>query len=368
MLFSLPIDLLRVVFDYFNLKDFAQLDRSILSHSVRPIFTEALTGYEVLSIRNISCTCLLLEWLTSRRILITSVTLSEYSSSIAQDFIAGNRSCLQSMKFLEDCNEDLDDSVFTHLKECQNLNTISFESCDQITDKGLVTLLQNEFFSLKTLELSDCSSLTTEIATVIASRCSQLQHLNLSGCGLVADANVEAILRGCPILLSLDLSKTSISEASVRQVLTSYPNLQSLGLTDCENVSHATKVEALRRISLRAIQNEVRQVQLFGVRCLRKALSDGDLHSSFSFWHLLLTPLFTESDPPIGEVVSLGVVPRLILFLSYGDSPVGLLFPSLISQTRPRSYNTKRHGHSPISPPEAPFILSLLLRQELCQR
>jgi hypothetical protein len=311
MLFSLPIDLLRVVFDYLSLKELVNLDRSILSHSLRPLFTEALTGYEILSLDKLSCNCLFLEWVTSRRFLVTCANLSEYSSSIARAFFAANRSSLRVIKFFGSCGELLDDSVFTYLKECPRLNTISFDTCGRITDDGVQCLLteapttetmeettssnSKEFLSsLKTLEFSDCFSLTNKIATFVAQTCPKLHHLNLSGIDRLADPDVDAIIEGCPLLLSLDLSKTSITDAAVRQILEAYPNLQTLTLYNCNGVSLATKAEVLRRISLREIQTDSRQLQLFGANSLRKALSDGELTLSYLF---ALTPPHRVPSP-----------------------------------------------------------------------
>jgi predicted DNA-binding protein with PD1-like motif len=318
MLFNLPTDLLRFVFDYLNLKELGQLDRSTLSHSLRPLLTEALTGYEILSLGKVYCNQFLLEWLTSRRILVTSITLSRDSSSVAQAFFASNRSSLHSFKFFGSCNVSLDDSAFFYLRQCPHVKSISFVSCVDLTDERLQTLLgleslskatsasvgatqetkisatttstcQYEFFSsLKTFEIVSCLGLTNKTAILIAHACPNLQHLNVSGLRLVANPEVEVIIQRCPHLLTLDLSHSIIGDVSVHLILESYPNLQTLGLQHCDHVSLIAKFQALRRVSLRAIQTDVRQVQLRGTTSFRNALSCGEI-SLLSFLILFLS-------------------------------------------------------------------------------
>jgi hypothetical protein len=298
MLFALPIDLLRVVFNYLQIEEFAKLDRSLLSHSLRPLYTEALTGFEILSLEKIPCNFRLIKWLTSRRILVTSINFSEYAPSAGLPFFAANRSCLQAVKFFSTCHVDVNNDIFIPLRECSRLNTISFDSCHQISDEGVQILLEptteqaedveqvedeasvptphREVLKLKTLEFNDCSLVTNQTLAHIASHCPTLNQLGLSGCDLVDNTEIEKIIQGCPLLLSLDLSKTSITDTAVLQILEAYPNLQTMTLFNCNGVSLAVKAEVLRRISLPEIQSEMHEIQLLGVRSLRKALSDGE--------------------------------------------------------------------------------------------
>jgi hypothetical protein len=330
MLFLLPIDLLRFILKFLTLNELGLFDRVIVSHSPRSQFLEALRGHEILLLEKISCNARILHWLTTRHISVSTIVISEYISSSCLPLILQNKLSLQNIKFLETC-DGVDQEVLCALSQCAHLDSLSFSLCHQINDESVQLLLEpqgdpkaRKMKSLKSLEFVNCSSLTNQTALHIALFCASLQHLNLSGFVHLSDLEIEAIVQGCPQLASLDLSRTAITEVSVRRILDSYPQLHTLILSNCVGVSNALKVTALRMISLPQIYSTVPELQLLGTISLRKAFSDGCfpiLSPCLQSLHLLFN-LLTEIHFPIDEVVELGVVSRLIELLSLSNTPV----------------------------------------------
>ncbi|CAG5103002.1 Oidioi.mRNA.OKI2018_I69.chr1.g569.t1.cds [Oikopleura dioica] len=80
------------------------------------------------------------------------------------------------------------------------------------------------------------SSTILETSTYRAfAMCRNVQHLNLSGCRFLTDEQAVILLDGFRALLTLDLSKTSISDTTIRALSKYGTNLQVLSLAYCTN-------------------------------------------------------------------------------------------------------------------------------------
>jgi hypothetical protein len=277
LLFSLPNDLIRLIFKYLTLKELGNFDKAILSHSLRSQFIETLKGHEILFLEKIACSSILLRWLGFRSILITSITIAEYYSNQCLPLISRNASSLRAITILATyCSDEIEQSLFSSLARCPHLQSISFK---MINGEAIQTLFltngtQRVIPNLKTIKLNHCYFPTNQTVLLIASSCPSLQHLNLSNCAHVSDLEIEVIIQRCPHLLSLELTATAITDLSVHQILGAYlPGLEILTLTNCLGVSLAAKAAALRLISLPQIQSNLPDVQLLGSRSIRKAVS-----------------------------------------------------------------------------------------------
>ena len=71
-------------------------------------------------------------------------------------------------------------------------------------------------------------------ALASAACATRLTTLNLSGCKLVTDAGVQAVVRACGGVTALDLTRNgNISEASLAEVADGMPDMRELRLYAC---------------------------------------------------------------------------------------------------------------------------------------
>lgn len=91
------------------------------------------------------------------------------------------------------------------LNKLPRLASIAFHSqknCELVSQHVLNSVMHK---SLAAIDLSDCREVTTQCLAVIASRCSSLRYLNLSGCRKYGNRGLKDVLRSCPLLERLIL-------------------------------------------------------------------------------------------------------------------------------------------------------------------
>ncbi|CAJ1056933.1 dynein regulatory complex subunit 6 [Xyrichtys novacula] len=101
-----------------------------------------------------------------------------------------------------------------------------------ITDHTVQPILQKYHLFVIHLNLRGCAALTWSSFKSI-SGCRNLQELNVSECGNVTDKMVQRIVEGCPSLLYLNLSCTSIKNKTLKELSRNCLNLQYLSLAYC---------------------------------------------------------------------------------------------------------------------------------------
>jgi hypothetical protein len=360
----LPVDIFRLIFEYLTLPTISRLDRALTHHQIRSIYLTALTGYPLPDLKKIQCTSLLMHWLHQRQIFIHTLIIGEYDSNTTR-LIQQNHSTLRSIKLLNSNTpptrayfnqsppppENIFSPPSTHspasfsspaeeffiaLSTAPLLTTLIFEDCQMITDAHLFTLLHGTAH-FKHLNLSNCSQLTHIALTLItqSTSCQHLEQLSLASLSSLSNHDLELLPLSCPFLTHLDLSKgdTTLSDDIIPILLTAYPNLQALILYNCTNISLRMKAKVLRTVTVPQLSSSDPELHLLGSRSLRKALSDGlsPTHDLCLTLSRPLSPLslvlILEYLPPLDEVVEMGVIPRLIEFLSFNSSPVSDIPP-----------------------------------------
>ncbi|XP_064606246.1 F-box and leucine-rich repeat protein 13-like [Liolophura sinensis] len=103
-----------------------------------------------------------------------------------------------------------------------------------VTDKVVVRLLAKCRPYLVQLNLQGCRKLQKPTFLCI-SECRNLQDLNLSECSGLTDSAFKMVVAGCKILLYLNISHTSITDASLQFISEYCGNLQFLSLAFCGN-------------------------------------------------------------------------------------------------------------------------------------
>lgn len=277
MLSTLPLDLLRHSLKFLSLSDIQSLDNSILSHDLRPFYLSALQGFEISVLAEVICSAKMIQWLSARQLLIRTLKVSSYSPSTLKALISQNQTSLQSFYF--SCSED---SFMVSLNKCANLSTLSIDG-SLITDEGIHHLLidsdQQSLLGqrIECLSLSKCIRLTSYSIMLTANYCPQLLELLLSELEFITDSEISLLVQGCKGLRHIDVSGTSITDVSVREILLAYPTLHTFTLFNCRSVSSLAKAAVLQHVASCQIACDHHDLHVLGTRAIRKALSDGKI-------------------------------------------------------------------------------------------
>lgn len=123
------------------------------------------------------------------------------------------------------------------LASCKNLEHLELPC--MVNDQVLEALTKMECApKLKILDMSGCSNITDKGLVQMAHTCHNLEHLNVSGTSIGNDS-VRALSEYCPHLLSLNLQRTSITDAAL-QCLPDFKKLKNLNLLFNVKYGHIT--------------------------------------------------------------------------------------------------------------------------------
>uniref|UniRef100_A0A8C8U162 F-box and leucine-rich repeat protein 13 n=1 Tax=Peromyscus maniculatus bairdii TaxID=230844 RepID=A0A8C8U162_PERMB len=110
-------------------------------------------------------------------------------------------------------------------------NAIDFSTTKNIADKCVVSTLQRWRLTVLRLNFRGCLFRTKTLKAV--SHCKNLQELNVSDCQSLTDESMRHISEGCPGVLYLNLSNTTITNRTMRLLPRYFHNLQNLSLAYC---------------------------------------------------------------------------------------------------------------------------------------
>ncbi|XP_055468567.1 dynein regulatory complex subunit 6 [Psammomys obesus] len=110
-------------------------------------------------------------------------------------------------------------------------NAIDFSTARNIADKCVVKTLQKWRLTVLRLNFQGCVLRTKTLRSV--SHCKNLQELNVSDCSSLTDDAMRHISEGCPGVLYLNLSNTTITNRTMRLLPRNFHNLQNLSLAYC---------------------------------------------------------------------------------------------------------------------------------------
>ncbi|XP_052029052.1 dynein regulatory complex subunit 6 [Apodemus sylvaticus] len=110
-------------------------------------------------------------------------------------------------------------------------NSIDFSTVKNIADRCVVTTLQKWRLNVLRLNFRGCVLRTKTLKAV--SHCKNLQELNVSDCQSFSDESMRHISEGCPGVLYLNLSNTTITNRTMRLLPRHFHNLQNLSLAYC---------------------------------------------------------------------------------------------------------------------------------------
>ena len=298
---KLPDDMIRQeILQYLTVDDIVQLDNACMNHNYRSQLMEKISGVILRGEKNQSKKASLFKWLGMRRIYWIKMHFdfkdgNSFASSIENDyvdqfrytkhiimrgaikddmgiFIISHCPCLLSIEFsrmhkyfspspqitdhtlqsiaehctglqslsLNSCWEITHAGLTTISEHCANLESLNLFDCDQITDDSIISI-SIHCIGLQSLNLRKCHKITYASIISIYTNFTGLQSLNLADCRQIADASIISLSTHCTELKSLDLNGCpQITDASIISLCTHCTGLQSLNLADCHQVTDAS--------------------------------------------------------------------------------------------------------------------------------
>jgi EIN3-binding F-box protein len=121
---------------------------------------------------------------------------------------------------------------------CPSLENLDLSQLTDLSDEGIVSVLEGCGKHLVSLNLTKCTDITDVALAAIASHCGELERLTLDGCYQVGDNGLQLLAADCTSLKEVDLSGTSITDAGLRALVSARGLwLRSLTLTGCVNLT-----------------------------------------------------------------------------------------------------------------------------------
>jgi len=127
------------------------------------------------------------------------------------------------------------------------IQVLDLSRCEKLTDKGLLCLLNKTGGTLKVLNISGTNLSLSNVESV-KSRLSLLEVLNMQMCSNVSESGVIALLNKIGTTLkSLDLSWTEVTFSELGSLTTDLPVLECLKLRSCKNLIHSGAIDLLNK-------------------------------------------------------------------------------------------------------------------------
>lgn len=168
-----------------------------------------------------------LEALTLKFGLINSTEISQDEI----DCIAANCSNLRTL----DCSRQSslnDDMLNTLAKKLAKLNGLSVAACYDVSDKGLIPLIESR--AMRQLDLSDCRKISNKTILALAQNAAQLEMLNLNGCGIMCTfdgAALKTLFAQCKELREAHLSQSPVDDEACLELINNAPKLRKINLS-----------------------------------------------------------------------------------------------------------------------------------------
>ena len=92
--------------------------------------------------------------------------------------------------------DKVNDGSVMPLSVCTRVERLTLTNCRNLTDSGLIALVENSN-SLLALDISNDKNITEQSINAIAKHCNRLQGLNISGCDSISDESMITLATSC---------------------------------------------------------------------------------------------------------------------------------------------------------------------------
>lgn len=147
----------------------------------------------------------------------------------------------RSLRFLtiKDCPGFTDASLAVVGMICPQLEQFDLSGLGEVTDNGLLPLIQSSETGLVKVDLGGCKNITdVAVSSLVKAHGKSLKKISLEGCNKITDASLFTISENCTELAELDLSNCMVSDYGVATLASArHLKLRVLSLSGCSKVT-----------------------------------------------------------------------------------------------------------------------------------
>lgn len=107
--------------------------------------------------------------------------------------------------------DDVNDGSIMPLSVCTRVERLTLTNCKQITDRGLIALVENSN-SLLAIDISNDRNITEQSILAMSEHCKRLQGLNISGCEHISNDSMIALAQNCKYIKRVSPCASDISQ------------------------------------------------------------------------------------------------------------------------------------------------------------
>ncbi|KAK0383903.1 hypothetical protein NLU13_7994 [Sarocladium strictum] len=134
--------------------------------------------------------------------------------------------------------DDVNDGSIMPLSVCTRVERLTLTNCKQITDRGLIALVENSN-SLLAIDISNDRNITEQSILAMSEHCKRLQGLNISGCEHISNDSMIALAQNCKYIKRLKLNECSqLSDEAVYAFAQNCPNILEIDLQQCRLIGN----------------------------------------------------------------------------------------------------------------------------------
>ncbi|AQK69524.1 EIN3-binding F-box protein 1 [Zea mays] len=147
----------------------------------------------------------------------------------------------RSLRFLtiKDCPGFTNASLAVVGMICPQLEQVDLSGLGEVTDNGLLPLIQSSESGLIKVDLSGCKNITdVAVSSLVKRHGKSLKKVSLEGCSKITDASLFTMSESCTELAELDLSNCMVSDYGVAMLASArHLKLRVLSLSGCSKVT-----------------------------------------------------------------------------------------------------------------------------------
>ncbi|KAF5018819.1 hypothetical protein F66182_9182 [Fusarium sp. NRRL 66182] len=201
--------------------------------------------------------------------------------------------------------DKVNDGSVMPLSVCTRVERLTLTNCRNLTDSGLIALVENSN-SLLALDISNDKNITEQSINAIAEHCNRLQGLNISGCESISNESMISLAQSCRYIKRLKLNEcVQLQDDAINAFAENCPNILEIDLHQCSRIGNSPIT------SLMVKGNCLRELRLASCDLIDdEAFLSLPLGRTFEHLRILdLTSCFRLTDAAVQKIID--VAPRL---------------------------------------------------------
>ncbi|KAH8595729.1 hypothetical protein B0O99DRAFT_686711 [Bisporella sp. PMI_857] len=134
--------------------------------------------------------------------------------------------------------KDVNDGSVEPLAVCPRVERLTLTNCKNITDSGLIALL-DQSVNLLALDIAGNEEITEASMKTLARFCHKLQGLNITGCQKISNESLIEVANNCKYIKRLKLNDCSqLEDGAILAFANNCQNILEIDLHQCRNVGN----------------------------------------------------------------------------------------------------------------------------------